>query len=133
MHLCARQLTTDQLQLLLPDKWITNYENIHTKFETVQSTIPFFVLKKDGSVETRFIPEKDHASSSSSPFPTMDQLMFQPINSLENQMLYQLQHKRHQVVDYTCEECEADSMDIKLELEAERRLYPKRRHGKKSP
>lgn len=48
-------------------------------------------------------------------------------------MLYQRQHKRHQVVDCTCEECKADSMDIELELETEWGLYPKRCHGKKSP
>lgn len=62
----------------------------------------------------------------------MDQLIFQPINSLESQMLFQLQRKKHQVVDCTCDEWEANSMEIKLELEAERKLYPKKRQGKKS-
>lgn len=120
---------------MLPDKWITNYENIHTKTETVQSKIPFFVRKKDGSVETRFIPEKDpdESSSSSSSFPTMDQLMFQPVNPLEVQVLTQDKIKKHQIVDCTCDECKADSVEVELELEAERKLYPKKRKGKKSP
>lgn len=59
--------------------------------------------------------------------------MFQPVNPLEVQMLTQVKTKKHQIVDCTCDECEVDSVEVELELEAERKLYPKKRKGKKSP
>lgn len=59
--------------------------------------------------------------------------MFQPENPLEVQMLTQVKTKKHQIVDCTYDECEVDSVEVELELEAERKLYPKKRKGKKSP
>lgn len=48
-------------------------------------------------------------------------------------MLQQLQKKKHQVVDCTCEDCEVDFMEIELELEQKRRLYHKKKNIRKSP
>lgn len=128
-----RQLTNEQLQLLLLEKWITNHENLHGKTETIQSIIPFFVHKKDGTIETKFIPEKEEASSSLA-FPTTDQLMIQLVfvsQTYANQMMLQQLKKGHQAVDCTYEECEKDSMALKIELEQERKFYLKKK-GKKS-
>lgn len=102
---------------------------MHSKIETVHSITPFFVKKKDGTVE------KEEGSSFTA-FPTMDQLMIQPVpfepRSHNEQLILQLQKRKHQVVDCTYDECEADSTDIELELEEERKLYPERKNKEKS-
>ena len=56
-----RQLTRDQMTSLFPESWITKYESLHQAVQPIQSNNPFFIMKENGEVETRFLkapPEK---------------------------------------------------------------------------
>ena len=68
-----KQLSRDELVKLLPDKWITNYEQIHQA--PVQSTTaPDFVRHINGEVEVKFSSQE--SSQNTNIFPTIH--MIQP-------------------------------------------------------
>ncbi|KAF5776829.1 hypothetical protein HanXRQr2_Chr12g0528581 [Helianthus annuus] len=48
-----KQLSREELTKLLPEKWITNYEQIH-QAPVQTTTTPDFVRHQDGQVEVRF-------------------------------------------------------------------------------
>ncbi|KAJ0699904.1 hypothetical protein HanOQP8_Chr10g0361421 [Helianthus annuus] len=48
-----KQLSKEELTKLLPDKWITNYEQIH-QAPVQTTTTPDFVCHQDAQVEVRF-------------------------------------------------------------------------------
>ena len=50
-----RQLTRDQMTSLFPESWITKYESLHQVVQLIQSNNPFFIMKENGEVETRFL------------------------------------------------------------------------------
>lgn len=56
---------------------------------------------------------------------------FIPQSAMERKMLSLFQ-RCHQAVDCTCEACNSHSYDIELELEADRKFYPKHLTRKKS-
>ncbi|KAF4375467.1 hypothetical protein F8388_024126 [Cannabis sativa] len=49
-----RQITTEELQQILPTSWITNYEKTQKPLPSVHSADPVFKSKKDGSIEISF-------------------------------------------------------------------------------
>ena len=50
-----RQLTRDQMTSLFPESWITKYKSLHQVVQLIQSNNPFFIMKENGEVETRFL------------------------------------------------------------------------------
>ena len=49
------QLTRDQMTSLFLESWITKYEMLHQAIKPIQSNNPFFILKENGEVKTRFL------------------------------------------------------------------------------
>ncbi|KAK5776135.1 hypothetical protein PVK06_044094 [Gossypium arboreum] len=75
-----RKIPKKELIKLLPEKWITNYEQFHEHSNPIQSTLSQITSKGDGTTEIKF----DHShlqpkQPNSSIFST--QLMMQPLES----------------------------------------------------
>uniref|UniRef100_A0A803QDR5 Polyprotein n=1 Tax=Cannabis sativa TaxID=3483 RepID=A0A803QDR5_CANSA len=49
-----RQITTEELQQILPTSWITNYEKTQKPLPSIHSADPVFKSKKDGSIKISF-------------------------------------------------------------------------------
>ncbi|KAK8993220.1 hypothetical protein V6N11_033323 [Hibiscus sabdariffa] len=60
-----RQIPKEELIQLLPEKWITNYEQIHATRQPVRSTNNKIISKGDGTSEIRF----DHSHLKDPPTP----------------------------------------------------------------
>lgn len=108
-------MPVEELKALIPAKWSTQYENLYGKNEAVCTAQPTYIRRTDGSVETTF--QKIQSSPTSETFPT--------VFTMERVV-------RHQDCDCTCEDCLADSNQVQLDLEHERK-YMQKRKSKKSP
>ncbi|KAK8590174.1 hypothetical protein V6N12_024556 [Hibiscus sabdariffa] len=75
-----RQIPKEELIQLLPEKWITNYEQIHATRQPVRSTNNKIISKGDGTSEIRF--DHSHLKNPQTPpiFPT--QMMMTPRGDL---------------------------------------------------
>ncbi|KAL4556804.1 hypothetical protein LXL04_034966 [Taraxacum kok-saghyz] len=92
-----RQLSKDELIKLLPDKWVTNYEQIHQA--PVQSTTaPDFICHVNGQVEVNFPAQE--SSQNRNIFPTYDETF--PIKQHKLEELYNIEdpsvRKQHQIL-----------------------------------
>ncbi|KAK9020364.1 hypothetical protein V6N11_010388 [Hibiscus sabdariffa] len=76
MHI-PRQIPKEDLIQLLPEKWITNYEQIHATRQPVMSTNNKIISKGDGTSEIKF----DHSHLKDSPTPPIfpTQMMMTPM------------------------------------------------------
>ncbi|KAG8492316.1 hypothetical protein CXB51_009828 [Gossypium anomalum] len=95
-----RKIPKKELIKLFPEKWITNYEQLHEHSDPIQSTVSQIISKGDGTTEIKF----DHSHlkpqrSDSNIFST--QLMMQPLESPA-----QLHDKED--LDCCCPLCEPD-------------------------
>ncbi|KAI4372556.1 hypothetical protein MLD38_010771 [Melastoma candidum] len=72
-----RQISRNELLKLLPEKWVTNYEQLQEHVKPIQSSESRFIKEKDGSVTIKF--DKTHEKDAATPsiFPTT--FMIQPV------------------------------------------------------
>ncbi|PON42240.1 Viral movement protein [Parasponia andersonii] len=49
-----RQISTEELKKIIPDSWITSYEQLHQPQVQIQSSDPSFKTLKDGTIEITF-------------------------------------------------------------------------------
>ncbi|KAI4387617.1 hypothetical protein MLD38_000037 [Melastoma candidum] len=66
-----RQISRTELLKLLPEKWVTNHEQLQQHVKPIQSTESRFVKEKDGSVTIRFDRSHEKEPATPSIFPTM--------------------------------------------------------------
>ncbi|KAJ9550757.1 hypothetical protein OSB04_014802 [Centaurea solstitialis] len=93
-----RQLSREELLKLLPEKWITNYEQIH-QAPVQTTTAPDFIRHENGQVEVRFSQEKRNV------FPTS--YMVQPLKSKGTK------HFQYDICD--CHDCLEEAYKIEYE------------------
>ncbi|KAJ9562153.1 hypothetical protein OSB04_007313 [Centaurea solstitialis] len=93
-----RQLSKEELLKLLPEKWITNYEQIH-QARVQTTTAPDFIPHENGQVEVRFSQEKRNV------FPTS--YMVQPLKSKGTE------HFQFDICD--CHDCLEEAYKIEYE------------------
>ncbi|KAI4369882.1 hypothetical protein MLD38_018278 [Melastoma candidum] len=72
-----RQISRGDLLKVLPERWITNYEQTHQHVKPIQSSEPKFIREKDGSVTIKFDRSHEKDAPTPSIFPTM--FMVQPV------------------------------------------------------
>ncbi|KAK8515574.1 hypothetical protein V6N12_075610 [Hibiscus sabdariffa] len=75
-----RRIPRDELIQLLPEKWVTSYDQIHATKQPVRSTNTKIISKGDGTSEIRF----DHSHLKDSPTPPIfpTQMMMTPRGNL---------------------------------------------------
>ncbi|KAK9032333.1 hypothetical protein V6N11_056604 [Hibiscus sabdariffa] len=75
-----RRIPRDELIQLLPEKWVTSYDQIHATKQPVRSTNTKIISKGDGTSEIRF----DHSHLKDSPTPPIfpTQMMMTPRGDL---------------------------------------------------
>ncbi|KAK8283761.1 hypothetical protein V6Z12_D08G115900 [Gossypium hirsutum] len=80
----AEMIPKQELLKLLPEKWVTNYEQIHQHNQPIKSTKSQIITKADGTSEIRF----DHSHLKQLPTPPVftTQMMLQPV-ALEETVL----------------------------------------------
>ncbi|KAI4304540.1 hypothetical protein MLD38_040035 [Melastoma candidum] len=71
-----RQITRGELLKLLPERWITNYEQLQQHVKPIQSSESKFIREKNGSVTIKFDRSHEKDAPTPSIFPTM--FMIQP-------------------------------------------------------
>ncbi|KAK8291990.1 hypothetical protein V6Z12_D06G093400 [Gossypium hirsutum] len=71
-----KRIPKQELLKLLPEKWVTNYEQIHQHNQPIRSTKSQIITKADGTIEIRF----DHSHLKQLPTPPIftTQMMLQP-------------------------------------------------------
>lgn len=112
-----RQLSSEDLKSLLPAKWTTHYENFHGRNEAITAIEPVYTRQADDTVETSFHHQE---ATTINPFSS-EVLSLEPLIT-----------NKHQDYDCTCAKCNADSYQVELDLEYERKYFAKPRK-KKSP
>ncbi|KAI4387823.1 hypothetical protein MLD38_000222 [Melastoma candidum] len=74
-----RQISKNELLKLLPEKWVTNYEQLQQHVRPIQSRESRFIKEKDESVTIKFDRPHEKDATTPSIFPTM--FMVQPVPS----------------------------------------------------
>ncbi|KAI4302111.1 hypothetical protein MLD38_037897 [Melastoma candidum] len=72
-----RLISKNELLKLLPERWVTNYEQLQQYVRPIQSTESRFIKEKDGTVTIKFDRSHEKDSATPSIFPTL--FMVQPV------------------------------------------------------